>query len=335
MKSLYIDGDQGEGGGQVLRTCLTLSLLYGINFTITNIRARRDKPGLRRQHLTCVRAAGDISAARIEGDELGSTELSFRPGKIQGGEYCFDIGTAGSTTLLFQTLLLPLLTADRESHLQLVGGTHNPMAPTLTYLRHSFLPLLRRMGADIEIHTDQWGFAPEGGGKWHATIRPSTLIPIELPRRGKLKKCRLVSYCAGLPTHIGEREIDTFTRLYHGHIDEYCIRVPKAQSNGNLLSFDMKFEHMQISLTQLGRLKLKAESVAEMLNHQVREYLASEAVLDRYLTDQIMLPMVATRGGCFSCDRLSDHAATNLNVIAEITGYHLLFKSGHPSILMG
>ena len=139
----------------------------------------------------------------------------------------------------------------------------------------------------------------------------------------------------GLPQHIGEREIDTFTRLFRGHIDEFYIRFPKALSTGNLLCFDMKFEQMQLSMIQQGRLKLKAESVAEMLYRQVREYLSSDAVLDRYLTDQIMLPMVVARGGCFSCSQLSTHATTNLNVIAEMTGYHLLFKPGHPCRLMG
>lgn len=335
MKGIHINGDQGEGGGQVLRTCLTLSLLYGINFTISNIRARRDKPGLRRQHLTCVRAAREISNARVEGDELGSTELHFSPGEIYGGEYQFDIGTAGSTTLLFQTLLLPLLQANKESRITLTGGTHNPMAPTLTYLRQSFLPLLRQMGANVEVEVKQWGFVPAGGGQWLARIKPSKLTPIELTERGRLRKCRLVSYCVGLPESIGKREIDTFIGLYHAPIDEFYIRSPVALSSGNLLCFDMKFEQMQLSIIQLGRLKLRAETVAEKLNKQVRKYLSSKAVLDRYLTDQIMLPMVVARGGCFSCDQLSTHATTNMEVIAQMTGYHLLFKPGHPCKLMG
>ncbi|MGF1756896.1 RNA 3'-terminal phosphate cyclase [Photobacterium sagamiensis] len=335
MKTLSIDGDQGEGGGQVLRTCLTLSLLYRIDFTISNIRVRRDNPGLRRQHLTCVRAAKVISCARVEGDELGSTELSFSPGRVQGGEYNFDIGSAGSTPLLFQTLLLPLLQAKKESRLHLTGGTHNPLAPTLTYLRRSFLPLLRRMGAEVEIEVEQWGFAPAGGGKWQARIKPSNLKPLELLKRGKLKKCRLISYCSGLPQRIGEREIDTFIQHYRGRIDEICIRRPRALSSGNLLCFDMKFEQMQLSMIQLGRLRLRAESVAEMLSRQVKGYLSSDAVLDHYLTDQIMLPMVAARGGYFSCDQLSGHASTNLDVIAQMSGYHLLFKPGYPCKLMG
>lgn len=335
MKTLRIDGEQGEGGGQVLRTCLSLSLLYGINFTISNIRARRNKPGLRRQHLTCVRAAKAISDARVEGDELGSTELSFSPGEVHGGEYNFDIGSAGSTALLFQTLLLPLLQAKKESRLHLTGGTHNPLAPTLTYLKHSFLPLLRRMGAKVEIEVGQWGFAPAGGGTWQARIKPSNLKPLELLKRGKLKKCRLISYCAGLPQRIGEREIDAFMQHYRGHIDKICIRQPKALSSGNMLCFDMKFEEMQLGMTQLGRLGLRAESVAEMLSREVKGYLSSDAVLDHYLTDQIMLPMVAARGGCFSCGRLSGHASTNLDVIAQMTEYHLQFKPGHPCKLMG
>lgn len=335
MKTVTIDGDQGEGGGQVLRTCLTLSLMYGIDFTIRNIRLRRDNPGLRRQHLTCVRAAKVISSARVEGDELGSTELSFSPGRVQGGSYNFDIGSAGSTTLLFQTLFLPLLQARKESRLLLTGGTHNPLAPTLTYLTHSFLPLLRRMGAKVEIEVKQWGFAPAGGGKWQVRIKPSNLKPLELLKRGRLEKCRLVSYCAGLPQQIAERELDTFMQQYRGHIDKICIRTPRALSSGNQLCFDMKFEQLQLSMTQLGRLRLSAESVAEMLSRQVKGYLRSDAVLDRYLTDQIMLPMVATRGGCFSCAQLSGHASTNLDVIAQMTGYHLLFKSGHPCKLMG
>lgn len=148
---IEIDGSHGEGGGQMLRTSLSLSMATGQPFRIYNLRANRDKPGLKRQHLTAVRAAAEVSDAKVQGDELGSREVLFEPGPVKPGHYRFDIGTAGSTALVFQTLLPVLMIGQEPSHLTLIGGTHNTKAPPLDYLELSFLPLLERMGPKVSI----------------------------------------------------------------------------------------------------------------------------------------------------------------------------------------
>ena len=170
MKPIQLDGT--AGGGQMLRTALSLALVTGQPFRMTNIRGKRPKPGLMRQHLTCVKAACEISDGTADGAEIGSTELVFRAGKPRGGSYQFAIGTAGSTGLLFQTLLPALLHADGPSTLRLEGGTHNPLAPPFEFLDRVFLPALRRIGAEATLSLVQSGFAPVGGGILECQIQP-------------------------------------------------------------------------------------------------------------------------------------------------------------------
>ena len=189
---LTIDGSMGEGGGQILRSSLALSLVSSTPFRITSIRRGRKKPGLMRQHLTAVRAAAEISGAELSGDAIGSTELTFRPGTVRGGDYRFATGGAGSTTLVFQTVLYPLLLAtDTPSTLRFEGGTHNPMAPPFDFIERSFLPLLARMVAPAAAETfatvalDRCGFYPAGGGAWSASLTPVRgLTHLSLLERG-------------------------------------------------------------------------------------------------------------------------------------------------------
>ena len=169
---LTINGSEGEGGGQILRTALSLSAITGTPFALENIRAKRRRPALQRQHLTCVTAAAQITRAKISGAELSSGALTFEPGAIRGGAYDFAIGTSGSTILVFQTVLPILLNADAPSRVKLSGGTHNPMAPTFDYLKRAFLPQLERMGADVDVTLRQAGFYPAGGGVWQAHVSP-------------------------------------------------------------------------------------------------------------------------------------------------------------------
>src|SRR5689334_333662 len=169
---LKLDGSVGEGGGQILRTALALSALTGQPFEIEKIRAKRRKPGLLRQHLTAVRAATALCQAQVEGDSLGSMTLRFVPGDVKPGEYAFAIGTAGSATLVLQTVLPPLLLASRPSKITIEGGTHNPLAPPVDFLDRSFLPLVRRMGPRVRVQLERWGFYPAGGGRISVEIEP-------------------------------------------------------------------------------------------------------------------------------------------------------------------
>ena len=184
--TIELDGAQGEGGGQFLRTALSLAMCTGQPMRITHIRAKRQNPGLMRQHMTAVQAAAQICGAEVDGDFVGSSQLSFKPGTVRGGNYAFSIGTAGSCTLVLQTILPALLFAGQESHIELSGGTHNPMSPPFHFLQRAFLPLLRRMGADVELSLERFGFYPVGGGKLHAQITPTGLLsPLHLPERGE------------------------------------------------------------------------------------------------------------------------------------------------------
>lgn len=181
---IEVDGSFGEGGGQVLRTSLALSLITRQPFRITRIRAGRPKPGLLRQHLTSVLAAAAVGDAIVDGAVRGSQDVSFAPRTLRGGSFAFDIGSAGSTMLVLQTILVPLLVAAEPSDVVLEGGTHNPSAPTFDFLQASFLPLLRKMGAHVSIALERPGFYPEGGGRVRVRIEPATLRPIEILERG-------------------------------------------------------------------------------------------------------------------------------------------------------
>jgi RNA 3'-terminal phosphate cyclase (ATP) len=202
---LTIDGSMGEGGGQVLRSSLALSLLTSTPLRIGKIRAGRARPGLMRQHLMAVHAATTISDAEVSGAELGSTELTFRPQAIRAGDYRFAIGGAGSTTLVFQTILLPLLLgASAPSTLCFEGGTHNPMAPPFEFLQRVFLPLLARMGARVEVSLSRHGFYPAGGGRWSATVHPAArLARLDLLERGAVHTQSAVALCASVPARLG------------------------------------------------------------------------------------------------------------------------------------
>ncbi|MBU6950331.1 RNA 3'-terminal phosphate cyclase [Hahella sp. HN01] len=319
MDKIVIDGRMGEGGGQILRSSLTLAMLYGKEIEINHIRGKRPKPGLMRQHLTCVKAAQAICGAKVDGAELGSSRLTFKPGPIKGGDYKFDVGSAGSTALVFQTVLLPLLQAEGASTVEFGGGTHNPFAPPLTEIERSFLPLLRDMGAKIEVETERWGFMPAGGGKWRIRIQPEALQPIERLERGELNHSRLTAYCYNIPGKVGEREVQAYLSLREHPVHESQQRKPEAGCAGNLLAVDLQFDGHRICLSELGQVRRRAELVSKLLSQKVKTYLDSNAVLDEHLTDQMMLPMLVAGGGRFSISEWSLHAQTNAEVIELFT----------------
>jgi RNA 3'-terminal phosphate cyclase (ATP) len=207
--TIKIDGSQGEGGGQILRSTLTLSIHTGKPIRITNIRAKRKTPGLMRPHLTAVNAAVAISGAEAEGTHFGSTELCFAPRKVQGGAYSFSIGTAGGCTLVLQTILPALLMVEEDSHITLSGSIHNTMSPPFHFLQRTFIPLLKEMGVEVELQLNRFGFYPAGGGEITATIKSGNkLAPLHLETRGERINAYAESFFAGLPAHIAERELD-------------------------------------------------------------------------------------------------------------------------------
>ncbi|SFM19100.1 RNA 3'-terminal phosphate cyclase [Marinobacter zhejiangensis] len=328
-QSVEIDGRMGEGGGQILRTSLTLALLYGLPVSITRIRNKRPKPGLLRQHLTCVKAAQAISGGQATGAELRSESLTFKPGAVRGGDYHFDVGNAGSTTLVFQTVLLPLLQADAPSTVRFTGGTHNPWAPPLTFLEEAFLPLMRQMGAQVTIKTGRWGYHPAGGGEWVAHISPSTLKPLELVTRPALSGSTVTAYASNIRRGVADRELARYQELDPASGSQFQREFPEALCAGNLLSHALDFGGVRAHFSELGEHRIKAETIAERLAKRVSGYLAAPAVLCEHLADQVMLPMLVAGGGRFSTGKLSLHADTNRQLIEQVTGQRIM-ATGTP-----
>ena len=315
---LTIDGSQGEGGGQILRTALALAMITGTAVRIEKVRAKRKKPGLLRQHLTCVKAAVAISGAKVVGAELGSGAIGFEPGAIRGGEYNFAIGSAGSTSLVFQTVLPALLRADAPSRVTLSGGTHNPSAPTFDYLERAFLPLLARMGAEVEIKLHKPGFYPAGGGKWHAVIAPAArLVPLILHDAGALTLQRVRADVANLPFDVAEREARTAARRLSWPAATAEPRTVKADGHGNVLAIELGHDHVTELFTGFGEQGTPAEAVAARTVDAVRAYLAANVPVGPHLADQLLLPMALAGGGSFTTMAPTGHTRTNIAVIEK------------------
>lgn len=314
---LTIDGSQGEGGGQVLRTSLALSLMTGTPFRIENIRAKRKTPGLLRQHLTAVNAAVQVGDAAVEGAHVGSAALTFIPSAIRSGEYAFAIGTAGSTMLVLQTILLPLALADAPSTVELEGGTHNPAAPPFDFMDRAFLPLLRRMGAEVSLELLRPGFYPAGGGKIRATIAPATrLAKLDLGERGPITTRCARAVVANLPWSIAEREVKTAAEELDWPED--CLQAHTLTGSagpGNAISVIVGSEHVTDVFTAFGERGVRAEDVARAAAKQARRYINSGAAAGEHLADQLLLPLAIGEGGCFTTTPLSGHSLTNIDTI--------------------
>lgn len=307
---LEIDGSFGEGGGQILRTSLALSLITRQPIRIERIRAGRKTPGLARQHLTSVLAAAEIGNADVQGAIVGSQELTFRPRAVKGGRYTFDIGTAGSTTLVLQTILIPLLLAEERSVIELTGGTHNSGSPSFDFLTRSFLPLLARMGAHVEVKLERAGFYPAGGGRIVVNIEPAKLGSLSLMERGAVVAQRALAIVANLPIEIAQRELAVV-----GWKGE--ARNVHSAGPGNVLMLEVECEHVTEVVTGFGQRGVRAEQVAANAVEEMQRYLASTGAAGEHLADQLLLPMAIGAGGTFTTVEASLHTRTNAEVIRQ------------------
>jgi RNA 3'-terminal phosphate cyclase (ATP) len=320
---IVIDGSMGEGGGQILRSALALSLLTGEPFRITNVRAGRAKPGLLRQHLAAVRGAAAVSDAVVQGAELGSRELAFTPGPVKSGTYTFSVGSAGSATLVFQTVLLPLLLRGTgPSSLTFEGGTHNPMAPPFDFIDRAFLPLLRKMGGEVRVELSAHGFYPAGGGSFTADIAPSSsLARLSLLERGAHVRSSATSVLSRVPTSVALRELDVLTAALGWDRawgrPEVVTRSPGA---GNVLFATLESEHVTEVFTAFGERGLPAHQVAQKVADEVRAYLDADVPVGEHLADQLIMPMALGAGGAFRTVPPSDHTRTQIDVVERFTG---------------
>ncbi len=330
-KWIEIDGSHGEGGGQMVRSSLALSMVTGKRVRIENVRAGREKPGLMRQHLTCVQAAAEISGAKVTGDKLGSTAITFEPCEVKPGDYHFRIGTAGSASLVLQTLLPALIIGETPSTIVVEGGTHNTHAPPFEFLQKAFVPLVNRMGPSIQLSLEQYGFYPAGGGEVRATIQPSTFLKaFDIVERGDIVRRQVSSVVSHLPMHIAEREVDVIQRGLNWDTSETLCESVRARCPGNYLWIEMESQHVTEVITGFGRLNVKAEIVARDAMDEARAYIKADVPVGIHLADQWMLPLAISAwqsrqqgvqgGGKFTTQPLTLHSTTHLSIIEKFLG---------------
>lgn len=308
-----------NGGGQILRSSLTLSMLTGQPFRLTRIRGARPKPGLARQHLTCVKAAAEVCDAAVDGAEMGSTEILFHPGKIKADEYHFAIGTAGSTTLLAQTLMPALWQAGGKSTLTIEGGTHNPMAPPMDFLERVYLPRLKQMGVTIDASLERYGFVPAGGGIIRLEIPGSqSPQPIEILERGEETGRQIHCLNAKVPDEVARKETNALLNQLGWLENTVFIQSPEnSDCPGNVLAAEISFTHVTERVTAFGSHGKTSNRVAHEVAKMMQNYLGSDAAVGRNLADQLLLPMALAGGGKIFTSAPSNHVKTNIEVIEQ------------------
>lgn len=326
MCPLKIDGSFGEGGGQILRTSLTLSAITGTPFEIFNIRAGRKTPGLRPQHLQAVKAIQQVSGASVTGAEVGSESITFSPGSIKQGEYGFEIGTAGSVSLVLQTIFLPLALLKKSggrSKVRILGGTHVPWSPCFHYLKLQWLTYIKQLGLNADLKMPRAGFYPRGGGEIVVEILPAGDIrPLALKERGPLRRISGISAVGNLPEHILRRQKQQAERRLAREgiacpIDIKEEEMP-ATGQGTMLLLLAEFEHSQCCYYGLGAIGKRAEAVADEAVDALLGFLNTEGVIDEHLADQLVLPLALSKESShFVTPKVTQHLITNIEVIKK------------------
>jgi RNA 3'-phosphate cyclase len=314
-----IDGSHGEGGGQIVRTALALSAVTGQPCRITKIRSGRKEPGLKAQHLAGIQTLSRLCSGRLEGAKPGSTDVIFRPGKMAGGEIAVDVGTAGSISLVLQSLILPALHAREKTVLELRGGTDVAWSPSTMYFQHVFCGFLLRMGASVKMETLAHGFYPKGGGMVHAEIQPcAKLAPLNLTERGKLLRVdvRSVAEERLKEPRVAERQLEGFKKVVKMSGNEFVEYVPSA-SPGSSMHAHAHYEHSELGADSLGEVGVRAEEVGRRCGDALAIEMDSGACLDRHAADQILPYLALARGGSFTTSEITNHTLTSAHVIEK------------------
>ena len=319
---IKIDGSYLEGGGQIIRSSMTLSAITGKAVEIENIRANRKPPGLKMQHLTAVKAVRNICRGKLEGAEVGSRRLVFEPGKIVGGKYDFNIGTAGCTTLVAQTILPILLVAEKKSEVRIIGGTHVMKSPGYDYFEKVFIPAINLMGANVESRMLRSGYYPKGGGEIELKVEPSKLkAREEWPKEEHIKAIIRV---ANLPLSIAMREKKVFVE---NKIEDVSIKEEQAFSPGNSVTLWKGLKGSYVP----GERGKRAEVVAK---EAVDELEKETGNLDKHLADQILLYAVMAEGKTiFKTSEITNHLRTNAYIISHFTDRKIEHKDNTITII--
>lgn len=318
---IEIDGSQGEGGGQIIRSSLALSAVTGKPFRVSNVRAGRAKPGLKRQHVTAVNAAREVCGAAVTGAELQSSELIFAPGPIQTRDFHFKIGTAGSSTLVAQTVLPALMQAESQSSITVEGGTHNNGAPPYDFLERVYLPQVEKLGPRFDISIDSYGFYPVGGGKFKIVITPvRQLGSLSLIARKQKTIATITSLVSRLPLHIAERELDIIRRKGKWQPSQcHAVEIKNSPGPGNVVMIELDSGNVRELVTGFGQRGVKAEDVARRTYRESKPYIESTIPVGVHLADQLLLPMglAAAQGqsSSYVSGPLSLHSKTHIDIL--------------------
>jgi RNA 3'-terminal phosphate cyclase (ATP) len=316
---IHIDGSFGEGGGQILRSSLALSLVTGIPFKIENIRARRKKPGLLRQHLTAATAAARIGCAEIRGDSIGSMSISFSPRDVVCANARFSVGTAGSCTLVLQTVLPAIMLSGKSCKLILEGGTHNPFAPPFDFIEKAFLPIIEKMGPRFDAVLERPGYYPAGGGRFRISIEGvDQLKPLEITKRGEIFHKNAYAKVSKIPVSIAHRQLKVVRDELS--LERSCLKAVEDKDSigpGNILNVVIESEHITEVFTGFGERGVSAEKVASKIVKKVKEYMDADTPVGEYLADQLLIPMALSKAGKFRTISPSRHTTTNIEVIKK------------------
>jgi RNA 3'-terminal phosphate cyclase (ATP) len=331
MDSIIIDGSKGEAGGQILRVALVLSSITKKPFTIKNIRASRPKPGLQPQHLTSVNAISTITNAEVEGNRLGSSELFFNPKTLVGGFYTFNIGTAGSISLLIQSLLPVLIYADRPCKVEMQGGTHVSHSPTIDYVENVFLPMIRKMGVNAEILIEELGWYPKGQGKVSLFTKPSSISPISIESKINLKSINGIISQSNLPDDVMTREENSIRSIFPGIL--LSKKNQTSASTGNAITLWAEYENTILGYDVLGEKGLKAESLGLSAAKHLNQLIKSRAALDPWMGDQILIYMALANGvSKIKVNKITSHMQSCMDIIPLFTNKNFIVDKNIISV---
>jgi len=317
---IEIDGSYREGGGQILRTAVGLSVVTGKPCRITNIRKNRPTPGLKAQHLKGIEVLALICDGKLTGGRVGSETVEFIPGKIKSGHFKIDVGTAGAITLVLQTLTIPSIFAPGKISFEIIGGTDVPWSPSTTYFQHIFCDFLLKMGVKIKLETLHYGFYPKGGGRVEVEIIPTkNLKPLNLVERGDLKKIEAWSIASEKlkERKVAERQLLGAQGVL-GKIDKKNIIYTSTYSEGTSLQLYVHFKNCRLGYGILGEIGRRAEEVGKEAAREFKKEIDSRACLDRFMADQILPYIALAQGkGQFSVSEVTNHCLTNIWVIEK------------------
>lgn len=322
MALIALDGASGESGGQALRAALTLSAVTGQGFAMTRIRARRPRPGLRAEHVATIRAVSLLCGATVHGAFDGSPDLRFEPGAVAGGDFRFEIATAGAVTLVLQAVLPVLATATEKSRVEITGGTHVPLSPSFDYLAGPWAATVDRLGLGCALSLDRAGFHPRGGGAVHAEVRGNWKreVSLALDERGALLEVRGVSGAGRVKGDVARRQAEAArARLWEARRLEssWDVLDTKAAAPGSFLLLEAVFERSRGGFAFLGERGLRPELLGERAARRLLRFLDEEGAVDPHLADQLAIPLaLAGGGGRVTTPAVSAHLETAASALS-------------------